>query len=463
MLGSTPRAQRSLSSVQLPVDLECTSSAPVFYYSTSDFIYDLNDDNKKSEQHQKFKDLFMFRWECAKKENVFNYELNSMYKLIPGDFNLSIQLNIERGQLRRKPMRFHSVNEPFNALRWNFNKLKQNEVMLYMRCKDKPISVDRLDRHVIAINNSPLERGHSLIIPAISQSLPQVCNEMAIRIATDAMLLYDDESFHILFNSLLANASVNHLHLHALTWPYSSDIINRRCEHMKGDLYVIRRPSWFISSIIFQLPSEDHFDKFIWNITKTVQYLNSKEVAFNIFFTRAHTLRTDGELCVEQTQPCASLVTAYIFPRVSIAGAKPSVSFNAAALELAGCLTAHSYRFFDTISEEVVLRIIDEQATLSDVFFNEICAKLSDLLLGIKSDHSSEKLEEHSHRVLKHSELTSPELDELRDSFQTFELHSPRRVLINNASSLDDDGASEFTFNFDHKNEKEKCNGSSSA
>ena len=55
----------------------------------------------------------------------------------------------------------------------------------------------------------------------------KVLTLQAVRIAVDLMLLVDDDMFHILFNSLLGQASVNHLHLHAMYWPYDSDLINR--------------------------------------------------------------------------------------------------------------------------------------------------------------------------------------------------------------------------------------------
>ena len=51
--------------------------------------------------------------------------------------------------------------------------------------------------------------------------------ETAVRIATDLMLLVEDDNFHLLFNSLLGQASVNHLHLHTIFWPYESDLIYR--------------------------------------------------------------------------------------------------------------------------------------------------------------------------------------------------------------------------------------------
>ncbi|VDM47597.1 unnamed protein product [Toxocara canis] len=372
-----------------------------------------------------------------------------------------LQLNVERGQLRRKPMRFHAVREPFSTLRWNFNKLKQNEVMLYLRCKDRPLSSDPLDRHVVAVNSSPLERGHSLVIPAINRCLPQVLTDVAVRIATDLMLLFDDDSFHVLFNSLLGQASVNHLHLHALTWPYDSDLINRKCEHVMGDMYVIRRPNWFISTIVFQLCSHDRLDKFIWDVSKCADFLSSKEVAHNIFLSRAQPLRMSGEEWSEdRKQQLPLLVTAYIFPRVSIAGAKPAVSFNPAALELAGCLTAYTYRFFETISEEIALRIIDEEATLPDSLFNQLCSQLKDVLSG-KTPQKPNNYDSGD------SDLTSPELDELRDSFQTFEMHSPRRFFINQKRRPGSaDSAIAFTFPGDEHHQPEQDvqpGGSSSA
>jgi GDP-D-glucose phosphorylase len=97
-----------------------------------------------------------------------------MYKLLEGDFNFSMQLNVERGVLRRKPMRFQSIIQPFNPFRWNFTKLKAEEILYYVRCMDRQISDDPLDTHVLCVNASPLERAHSLLVPSLSKQMPQV-------------------------------------------------------------------------------------------------------------------------------------------------------------------------------------------------------------------------------------------------------------------------------------------------
>lgn len=71
-------------------------------------------------------------------------------------------------------MRFQSILQPFNPHRWNFTKLKTEELLYYVRCLDKPITEDPLDTHAIAVNASPLERAHSLLVPSLSKCLPQV-------------------------------------------------------------------------------------------------------------------------------------------------------------------------------------------------------------------------------------------------------------------------------------------------
>ncbi|VDD92760.1 unnamed protein product [Enterobius vermicularis] len=426
-------------SFQLPIGIEAKST-PVFNYDTSDFIYDLRAvrgedvvDGKR--QRGKLKDLLMARWEAAKAMKAFKYDLNCMYKFLPGDFNLSIQLNVERGELRRKPQRFHAVCEPFHEKKWNFTKLEQNEIMMYLRCRDKPCSSDPLDQHVLAINNSPLERGHSLVIPSINRRQPQVMTETGVRMATDMMLLVDDDTFHILFNSLLAQASVNHLHLHALFWPYDSDLINRKCEEVAEDMYIIKRPDWFIHTIVFQLTSPEMFDDFVRKITQTLDYLSEAQIAHNVVFSRAQPLRTSGDVWSEDTeQKLPQYVTAYIMPRNSVVGAKPAANFNPAALELCGCLTAYTFRFFETATEESALRVIDEEATLPDVQFEKICKKIIDVLQGKGFRRLS----------LQPDTDEDPSLmEELRDTFQTFALHSPRRLFRN------DTRGTAFSFSFD--------------
>jgi hypothetical protein len=55
------------------------------------------------------------------------------------------------------------------------------QTLIYLKCDDKPLSDDPLDRHVLAVNASPLERGHSLVVPCINKCLPQVSIALIIK------------------------------------------------------------------------------------------------------------------------------------------------------------------------------------------------------------------------------------------------------------------------------------------
>ncbi|GMR59372.1 hypothetical protein PMAYCL1PPCAC_29567, partial [Pristionchus mayeri] len=424
MLGAAPRTQRSHSSVQLPADFSSTqSSVPHFIYRTDDFVFDLRRFPSSFSHDKSLRQLISDRWEEARTKNALNYNLNCMYKYLDGPYNLTIQLNVERGELRRKPMRFRKIREPFNSVRWNFTRLHDNEVLLYLRCEDRPITDDPLDRHILAVNASPLERNHSLLVPAVNKCHPQVLSRLALRMATDFMLLHHDENAHILFNSLLGQASVNHLHLHSLPWPYDSDVVFRRCDRLSSvdGVFTIKPPQWISQAFVFQLTHKEYYDKFLDQLSTCVNLLLSHEQAHNVFFCRAPPIRWEGAEREEDRQGHSPLrVTAYFFPRINMTGPKPPTNFNPAAAELAGCLTAYTYKFFDSVTEQSALRVIAEEAQLPEHVFESLCTDLSEALQGGKVSVP---------RVPPSFEgLTSPEMDELRDSFSSFDPPSPSRL-----------------------------------
>jgi len=230
-----------------------------------------------------------------------------------------------------------------------------------------------------------------------------------VRIATDLMLLVEDEDFHVLFNSLLGMASVNHLHLHTLFWPYESDLINRRVEPLNSNnsdgtvplitsgtrkttssVYVIRRPEWFIPLLVFQLHTPAEFDSFVSNVAHCAEYLTDENQSHNLFMTRAPRLKVVGEGGGGED---GLYVTAYLIPRQNQTGAKPATNFNPASMELAGLLTAYSYQFFTSVTEQSALRIIDEDAVLPDELFDSLVDGLTDRLEGRVSwlDHLEEE------------------------------------------------------------------------
>ncbi len=108
-----PRSYRSRSTTQVinalcPPDAgtrndppDGSSSSPsssslstrYFQYRTEDFIYDLNECSAEKKVEEGFNHAVMKQWDEARKRGVFNYDLKCMYKLLDGDYNLSVQVS----------------------------------------------------------------------------------------------------------------------------------------------------------------------------------------------------------------------------------------------------------------------------------------------------------------------------------------------------------------------------------
>jgi len=71
-----------------------------------------------------------------------------------------------------------------------------------------------LEGEPVLINVSPLMEGHCIVVPRIKECLPQVLTKEALLLGLRWAQLSKRSDFRVLFNSLGAYASVNHLHLH---------------------------------------------------------------------------------------------------------------------------------------------------------------------------------------------------------------------------------------------------------
>jgi hypothetical protein len=114
-------------------------------------------------------------------------------------------LNIERVSLRRTPEIIKSLVQDFDDTKFNFKKVKKEEILLETEIMNVPVT--------FLINDSPLSKYHILICPEINENLPQVLNEKALQISIEIMKSFKDKSFIIGYNSPGAFSSVNHLHV----------------------------------------------------------------------------------------------------------------------------------------------------------------------------------------------------------------------------------------------------------
>ncbi|XP_033362922.1 GDP-D-glucose phosphorylase 1-like isoform X1 [Bombus vosnesenskii] len=161
----------------------------------------------KKDEESNFDLVLKEKWMEAQKNGVFRYILNIQdSKILEGKYHFLVQLNIDRGYKRRSPENIISMNQPFNEKDFNFTKLVSEEQIMNLNNTDKD--------DIIAINASPIEYCHSLLLPQRCKQLPQLVTKHSLLKAIELFSLSLSSYIRVAFNSLCAFASVNHLHWH---------------------------------------------------------------------------------------------------------------------------------------------------------------------------------------------------------------------------------------------------------
>merc|ERR1711935_575503 len=152
-------------------------------------------------------------WSRIASAGLMRYEQqkrNEHATYIDGTFVFQYLAN--RASLRRSRVQFDSIDEPFSPDRFHFGKINDNEKMF-------ELMKNGINQATAIVNVSPIEWGHFLLVPKLDANLQQRLTFDSIRIGLEMINLSTDVHFRLMFNSLLAWASVNHFHYHCFTYP----------------------------------------------------------------------------------------------------------------------------------------------------------------------------------------------------------------------------------------------------
>jgi len=140
-----------------------------------------------------------------------------------GKWGFIVQFNGDRGVKKRRGIDTREICEPFNAAAFNFTKVALEEVLIVMAAtsgEDWPhgmvpvLSLQGESPHLVIINAAPIEELHVLFCPRCFDRLPQQLTPDTVESAIAFAANTSDPELRMGFNSLLAAASVNHLHIH---------------------------------------------------------------------------------------------------------------------------------------------------------------------------------------------------------------------------------------------------------
>lgn len=129
---------------------------------------------------------------------VLKYKLvDCTYRVLKGDQAPNVkyvaQLNPQRGFNRRKREPFEDMNQQFSDQQFNFTKIRENEILInlkpgqdtaYAMYKNQT-DLQYTDDNIVAVNISPIDHCHILLIPNCSMRHPQRLSIASLLLAMD--------------------------------------------------------------------------------------------------------------------------------------------------------------------------------------------------------------------------------------------------------------------------------------
>lgn len=276
----------------------------------------------------------------------------------------------KRGHVPKAPDHV-DMHKPFDASRFNFNKVDSREVIAKVRLQGSV--------HTMLTNISPLMVGHVILALHSEEGLPQgALGAEGVRCMAEFATMSQRRDFCVVYNSLGAFASVNHLHLHGM---YLSGL--------DGDPKTDRLPLEDAGQSLFA----DFGGAQVFTVdTDQTKGLGMRAFAIKGLQTFAaevagncvellHKLRIPHNLLVHAGQTEEEPMTFFVVPRqpqerfdVAAAG------FNAAVCEVCGFLFMQSSEAYLAQSALSVSRSFAGGASLSPAAFGALMDHLADSL-----------------------------------------------------------------------------------
>ncbi|KAL6267355.1 hypothetical protein P5V15_000430 [Pogonomyrmex californicus] len=310
-----------------------------FVYNTKNFNFAI----KLYERDESSLDrLLRQKWKQAEEVKASRYILNIRdSKILEGKYRFLMQLNPDRSQKRRDPELITSVLQPFNSIGFNFTKLTQQEILFDIGNGDT--------NDIIAINASPLEQGHCLVLTERLKCLPQIMTEYSLRKVIELFLLSNTWSLRAIFNGLCAHASINHLHWHL--YYLKNEMLLEHIDihsYIPGIHLLVDYPA---KGFCLKLSDFKSITDFVSRIFSVVNHLQSRQVAHNVCITRAKSKPND-ELYDD--------IRVYIWARKSITDVKDTTAFLTGACELLGHFSIRDENTYKNLTEDDIINVLND-------------------------------------------------------------------------------------------------------
>jgi GDP-L-galactose phosphorylase len=342
--------------------------------------------------------LLLAQWEDRVARGLFRYDVTACEtKVIPGELGFVAQLN-EGRHLKKRPTEFRvdCVLQPFDSAKFNFTKVGQEEVLFrfesgggddsYFLANAPSTESDHVP-NVVAINVSPIEYGHVLLIPRVLDRLPQRIDHesfvLALHMAAEAASPY----FRLGYNSLGAFATINHLHFQAyyLSVPFPVEKaptkkIPLAKSVLKSGVKVSKLRNFPVRGLVFERGNtlKDLADV----VTNACIWLQDNNVPFNVLISDSGRRIFLFPQCYAEKQALGEVSQDLLDTQV-----------NPAVWEISGHIVLKRRTDFEEASEVSAWRLLAE-VSLSEERFEEVKDCIFQATGLTESDEEEETTEE---------------------------------------------------------------------
>ncbi|KAF5749992.1 GDP-L-galactose phosphorylase 1-like [Tripterygium wilfordii] len=332
--------------------------------------------------------LLLGQWEDRRSRGLFLYDVTACdSKIISGKYGFIAQLN-EGRHLKKRPTEFRvdQVLQPFDDSKFNFTKVGQEEVLFrFERSNDReshfypcmPVTADSSSPNVVAINVSPIEYGHVLLIPRVSECLHQRIDHESFLLALTMAREAADPFFRLGYNSFGAFATINHLHFQAyylaVRFPVEkapTQIITRMAGQGQQDRGVIvsNLLDYPVRGLVFEGEGENTTRDLSNAVASSCISLQNNNIPFNVLISDCGNRIFLFPQCYSEKQALGEVNQEILDTHV-----------NPAVWEISGHIVLKQKKNYDDASEAYAWRLLAE-ASLSETRFREVKALILEAL-----------------------------------------------------------------------------------
>ncbi|ESW14301.1 hypothetical protein PHAVU_008G269600 [Phaseolus vulgaris] len=315
--------------------------------------------------------LLLGEWEDRMQKGLFRYDVTACEtKVIPGEYGFVAQLN-EGRHLKKRPTEFRvdKVLQPFDESKFNFTKVGQEEVLFQFEASDDgqiqffpnaPVDVDNSPSFV-AINVSPIEYGHVLLIPRIFECLPQRIDRESFLLALHMAVEADNPYFRLGYNSLGAFATINHLHFQAyyLALPFPIEKApTKKIANLNGGVKISELLKYPVRGLVFE--GGDTVEDLSNVVSDACICLQNNNIPFNVLISDCGKQVFLLPQCYAEKQALGEVDAELLDTQV-----------NPAVWEISGHMVLKRKKDYDEASEGNAWRLLAE-VSLSEERFQEV-------------------------------------------------------------------------------------------